>query len=309
MDFYRVNAIENWMCANLLEYYRSNTKYKDRKQILDRIKKDFQGMEDSNSFDANSNQDCERAKIGYLQVKQINLLATGSGATYNDNRIASGKRCRDANGEETNTKKGNNIYNNDDPNEIIEFKYNELEELEQQIMSSSLSEVYSILNSNPYKITQPILTDSLLTSLYKATNDFSLGLNYNLILNNDGELGEKASRIFNYIKDELPLSSKRKETEIKHCVYYLDPFIKLIFGGEYAPYNLELNKSVSGKQRPDFSCVVDDIAILNSEIKPLGFTQLKKDQDFVKVHIKGKTSINKLLEKGGPNQSVAFLNM
>ncbi|CAG8796479.1 23112_t:CDS:2, partial [Dentiscutata erythropus] len=112
----------------------------------------------------NSDQDCEGAKIGYLQVKQINLL-TGSGSTYNDNRIASGKRCRDANGEETNTKernltnadgpndkivsqecsdnKGNNIYNNDDPDEIIEFKYNELEELEQQIMSSSLSEIYS----------------------------------------------------------------------------------------------------------------------------------------------------------------------
>ncbi|CAG8738979.1 8374_t:CDS:2, partial [Cetraspora pellucida] len=88
-------------------------------------------------------------------------------------------------------------------------------------------------------------------------------------------------------KDELPLSSKRKETENKHCVYYLDPFIKLIFGGEYTPYSLELNKS----------------------IKPLGYTQLRKDQDFVKVHLKGKKSINKLLEKGGPNKSIAFLNM
>ncbi|RIB17590.1 hypothetical protein C2G38_2037609 [Gigaspora rosea] len=156
---------------------------------------------------------------------------------------------------------------------------------------------------------RPVLTDSLLTTLYKATNDFSLGLNHNFILNNDGELGEKANRIFNYIKDELPLSSKRKETENKHCVYYLDPFIKLIFGGEYTPYSLELNKSISGKQRPDFSCVVDDIPILNSEIKPLGYTQLRKDQDFVKVHLKGKKSINKLLEKGGPNKSIAFLNM
>lgn len=89
----------------------------------------------------------------------------------------------------------------------------------------------------------------------------------------------------------------------------MDPFIKLIFGGEYTPYSLELNKSVGGKQRPDFSCVVDGIAILNSEIKPLGYTQLRKDQDFVKVHLKGKASINKLLEKGGPNRSVAFLNM
>ena len=75
------------------------------------------------------------------------------------------------------------------------------------------------------------------------------------------------------------MSSKRKETENKHSVYYLDPFIKIVFGGEYTPYTLELNKSVNGKQRPDFSCVIDDIAILNSEIKPLGYTQLMKNKD------------------------------
>ena len=61
------------------------------------------------------------------------------------------------------------------------------------------SEWLQVLNSNPYKITQPVLTDSLLTTLYKATNDFSLGLNYSFDLNNDGELGEKAYRIFNYM--------------------------------------------------------------------------------------------------------------
>jgi len=47
-------------------------------------------------------QDCEHAKIGYLQINQ---LATGSGATYNDIRITSGKRCRDENDEEAITKK------------------------------------------------------------------------------------------------------------------------------------------------------------------------------------------------------------
>ncbi|CAG8635422.1 7109_t:CDS:2, partial [Diversispora eburnea] len=280
----------------------------------------------------NLKQDCERAKIEYLQVKQINQLATGSGAIYNDNRITSGKRCRDVNYEEANTKKRNitNVNSpddktpgkcssnkvgglsenkeNDDSNELLEFKHDELEELEQQITISSLSEwnigtvnvsrkfkeyqrqlissvrqkKRQVLNSNPYKIAQPILTDSLLTTLYKVTNNFSLDLNYNFNLNNDdGELGENA--------------------------YH--PFIKVIFGGEYTSYSLELNKSVSGKQRPDFSCVVDDIAILNSEIKPMGYTQFRKVQDFVKVHLKGRESINKLLEKGGPNKSIAFLNM
>ncbi|CAI2191790.1 7182_t:CDS:10 [Funneliformis geosporum] len=171
------------------------------------------------------------------------------------------------------------------------------------------SEWRQVLNSNPYKITQPILTDSLLTAFYKATNDFSLGLNCRFTLDDNCELSDKARRIFDYIKGEIPLSSKQKETETKHNIYNLDPFIKIIFGGEYTPYTLEFNKSVNGKQRPDFSCVIDDIAILNSEIKPLGYTQYRKDQDFVKVHLKGKKSINQLLGKGGPNKSMAFLNM
>ncbi|CAG8654285.1 8035_t:CDS:2 [Funneliformis caledonium] len=198
-------------------------KYKNRKQFLDCIKKDLQEVEDSNLFDTewtalvkNLKQDCEHAKIGYLQVKQINQLATGSGATYNDNHITLEKRCRDVNDKEANTKKRNlinvdssddkttprkcsnneenNISSNDDLNETIEFEYDELRELEQQIISSSLSEIYN------------------------------------------------------------------------------NPFIKVIFGGEYTPYSLEINKNVGGKQRPDFSCVVDNIAILNSEIKPLGYT-------------------------------------
>lgn len=56
-----------------------------------------------------------------------------------------------------------------------------------------------VFNSNPYEIAQPVLTDSLLTTLYKATHNFSLGLNYDLISNKDDELGEKAFRIFNYM--------------------------------------------------------------------------------------------------------------
>ncbi|RIB22609.1 hypothetical protein C2G38_2173514 [Gigaspora rosea] len=341
MDFYQANVIENWTFVILMKHYRSKKKHKDRKQILDSIKKDLEEIEGSISFDIvkkekleksstigrfcllivfycakkwtasvkNLKQDCEHSNIRYLQRNVTNV-------NNPDDKITP----RKSSSNKVDKPSENNVPSNDDPNEIIEFEYNELDKLEQQITSSSLnewdigmvnvsrkfkealssiivmcwpcpyptftsSEWRQVLNSNPYKITQSVLTDSLLITLYKATNDFSLGLNHNFILNNDGELGEKANRIFNYIKDELPLSSKRKETENKHCVYYLDPSIKLIFGGEYTPYSLELNKS------------------------PLGYTQLRKDQDFVKVHLKGKKSINKLLEKGGPNKSIAFLNM
>ena len=49
--------------------------------------------------------------------------------------------------------------------------------------------------------------------------------------------------------------------------------------------------------------------ILNSKIKPLGYIQNKKDQDFIKVYLKEKKSINQLLEKEGLNKSIVFLNI
>ncbi|CAG8765374.1 5145_t:CDS:2, partial [Acaulospora colombiana] len=166
------------------------------------------------------------------------------------------------------------------------------------------SEWQQVLDSNPYKITQPVLTDSLLTALYKATNDISLGLSCNFTLNCDDGLDEKTIDVLNNIKDEILLSKR----EDKHCIHYLAPFIKLL-GGECTSLDLELDVGEDGNKEADFSCVVDGIPILNSEIKPLDYTQLMEDQDFVRVHLKGKKSINSLLEKGGPNKSIALLNM
>jgi len=51
MDFYQVNEIENWTCANLMENYRSKLKLNDRKQILHSIKKDLEEVVGSISFD------------------------------------------------------------------------------------------------------------------------------------------------------------------------------------------------------------------------------------------------------------------
>ncbi|RIB17589.1 hypothetical protein C2G38_2186920 [Gigaspora rosea] len=189
MDFYQANTIENWTLVILMEHYHLKKKLKDKKQILDSIKKDLEEVEDSISFDMvkkgkareildnwkkwtapvkNLKQDCEHSNIGYLQVKQINQLVTGSGATtYNDIHITSGKRFRDMIDEQANTKKRNvtnvdnsddmitprkcssnkvdkpsenNVSSNDDPNEAIEFENDELNELEQQITSGSLNE-------------------------------------------------------------------------------------------------------------------------------------------------------------------------
>jgi len=49
--FYDDTAIENWTCARIMEYYRSKSEQKNRKKVLDRIKKDIEEVEESDSFD------------------------------------------------------------------------------------------------------------------------------------------------------------------------------------------------------------------------------------------------------------------
>ena len=51
VHFYDDTAIENWTCARIMEYYRSKSEQKDRKKVLDRIKKDLEEVEESDSFD------------------------------------------------------------------------------------------------------------------------------------------------------------------------------------------------------------------------------------------------------------------
>lgn len=86
--------------------------------------------------------------------------------------------------------------------------------------------------------------------------------------------------------------------------------LRPFFCGDAKNYTVRLDKSVKGSlKRPDFSCRVDEITILNSEVKPLGCTELQKSKDFVKVHLRSKKSINQLLDGGGPNQSIILLNM
>lgn len=66
----------------------------------------------------------------------------------------------------------------------------------------------------------------------------------------------------------------------------------------------------SSKRRPDLSCVVDDIALLNSECKPEHVTKLKKKKDYVKVQLTAKQAINQQLQnKGGPGKAVLLTVM
>jgi len=89
------------------------------------------------------------------------------------------------------------------------------------------------------------------------------------------------------------------------------PFCDLFSFSPLKEYEVQWNSSVAGtKQRPDFSCVVDNIPILNSEFKPLGYTPLQRRKDFIKVHLRGKKAINQqLCARGGPGEAALFMNM
>lgn len=100
-------------------------------------------------------------------------------------------------------------------------------------------------------------------------------------------------------------------SEDLHCCKILHPHMRPIFLGPLKEYEVRLNQSVKGtRQRPDFSCVVDDIPILISEFKPLGHTPLQKKKDFLKVHLRAKKSVEQQLKaKGGPGEVALFTNM
>ncbi|CAJ0851204.1 3084_t:CDS:2, partial [Entrophospora sp. SA101] len=167
------------------------------------------------------------------------------------------------------------------------------------------SEWIKIIGLNPYKLKQPILPDSLSNFLSHALNDLVLGLDVNFI-SNDGELGEIAANAFNNFKDKIPVSFDKKISEDEHRYYYLDPVTRPIFCNQYKNYQLRLNRKANDtKKRPDFSCTVDGISILNSELKPFKYTNLQKKKDFVKAGIRAKKSINQLInKKGGPTEKV-----
>ncbi len=100
-------------------------------------------------------------------------------------------------------------------------------------------------------------------------------------------------------------------SEELHCCNLLYPHVNSIFNRPFREYEIQYNRAVKGtKKRPDFSCVVDQIPVLISEFKPLGCTSLQKKKDFVKAHLRAKSSLNQQLNlKGGPGEIGLFTNM
>ncbi|CAG8512968.1 46250_t:CDS:2, partial [Gigaspora margarita] len=170
----------------------------------------------------------------------------------------------------------------------------------------TLEEWDYITKANPYSIKKNTIPQSISASLYEAAEECVFGSS---IYMNAGEsfLSKCAGRIFNDLH-EVPVEAPSKISEDLHRCNYLYPFIKSLIP---KVYEVRLNRSVADSRKwPDFSCAVDNIPILNSEIKPLGFTPLQNKKDFLKANLRAKKSINQQLSlKGGPNKSVIFTNM
>ncbi|CAI2192817.1 5755_t:CDS:2 [Funneliformis geosporum] len=93
-----------------------------------------------------------------------------------------------------------------------------------------------------------------------------------------------------------------------HSSCYIPIIRPLFFTSSYKEYNILLNHATnSTATRPDFLCLVNEIPILNSEIKPSGFTPLQQQKDKLKVQLRGRKSINQLLRTNGSLEETVLL--
>ncbi|PKC55151.1 hypothetical protein RhiirA1_403104 [Rhizophagus irregularis] len=86
------------------------------------------------------------------------------------------------------------------------------------------------------------------------------------------------NKLFRY--NCIPDIAPQKMTENEHCYKFLHPISRPIFSNSKKEYELTLNHANKNlTKRPVFSCVIEDIPILNSEFKPLGSIPLQCNKD------------------------------
>ncbi len=98
--------------------------------------------------------------------------------------------------------------------------------------------------------------------------------------------------------------------EQEHYLQFLHLFINLIFLKRNKDYEVQLDCLVKEtKLRPDLSCTIDGISVLNSEIKLLEYSLLNQKKDIVKSYLQAEKTINQFLSsKGSLKESAIFFN-
>ncbi|CAG8726368.1 8544_t:CDS:2, partial [Cetraspora pellucida] len=171
-----------------------------------------------------------------------------------------------------------------------------------------------------YENIYEILQSFIISYKFPLPPEISLSLreaSFNHFLNKDvfieggkSKLNRAVARSFNDLYNNVSKVASPKISENEHCYKFLYPIICPFFSDENE-YELLLDRANAGsRKRPDLSCVVDAVPILNSEFKPLGCTPLQRKKDRLKVLLKARKSINQQLEsKGDPGEAGIFLNM
>ncbi|CAG8570243.1 908_t:CDS:10, partial [Cetraspora pellucida] len=166
-----------------------------------------------------------------------------------------------------------------------------------------------IMNANPYIMNKPLLPQETSSSLREAA---SRRLSRGDVFMECGEsdLNRLVTLMFNNLYYGIPEVAPSRLSKKEHCDMFIYPIVRSFRRSE-KEYELRLNRTTAGsKSRPDLSCVVNDVLILNSEFKPLGCTPLQEKKDRLKAHLKAHKSINQQLEqKGGSGESAIFLNI
>ncbi|CAG8481469.1 4593_t:CDS:10, partial [Funneliformis caledonium] len=143
-----------------------------------------------------------------------------------------------------------------------------------------------VIKTSPYTIKNSPLSKEISTSLHETICNNFIGEDVYMI-GGKTKLSRDVACSFNDLYNGLSMSPSKtmeKITEEEHCYMV--------------------------KKKARSSCVVDDITILNSEIKPLKCTPLQQKKDTVKTQLRARKSINMQLQrKGGPAEAGIFLNM
>ncbi|CAG8608962.1 16495_t:CDS:2, partial [Racocetra fulgida] len=166
-----------------------------------------------------------------------------------------------------------------------------------------------IIETNPYKNYEPVISPATSCALWEAIIKHINGKD-SFIYPNDTPLSRLTSRVFNELCENIPNLAPEIISEQEHYAQFLYSYINLIFLKRNNEYNVQLDYNVKDtRQRPDFACTVDEVPLMNSEIKPLGCGPLKREKDIIKAYLRAVKSINQqIFAKGRPGESMIFLN-
>ncbi|CAG8578506.1 8638_t:CDS:10 [Paraglomus brasilianum] len=287
---------ENWTCVNLVEFYRANSKQKERKKVLDNIKKDLEKVVRSKSgFDATRKKKAQKIinnwkdwtmmsddtnfKFEFNQIQQ-QVLTTGNTVTIDniDNHCVTGKHLRE-----------------DEMKTTVDVT--PLKQVEKLPCEFEIPQTKRPRNVPPMNLQQEAIVDAELTTSdkFQETNTEKAGEAKTFYVSFDKYIGSGVN--IQDKSDDIAGSNKDLEDENDEEIKFnLDDISR------------ELQHEPAVKWEVDNINVTDRFRTYQKDI--LKKVEEKQKKDTVKTHLRARKSINMQLQrKGGPAEAGIFLNM